>query len=48
METRDDILKELQAIAPTLAGLEKTTLFRLPRDYFAGLQTVLMKRIALG
>lgn len=48
MENREEILKELQAIAPKLAGMEKTNPYRLPEGYFLNFQTVLMDKIMLG
>ncbi|MFN8250644.1 MAG: hypothetical protein U0V75_02085 [Ferruginibacter sp.] len=37
MENRNDILNELKAISPLLAGLEKRNLFTVPEGYFEGL-----------
>ena len=48
MENREDILKELQAIAPTLAGMEKTNPFRLPEGYFLNFQGLMLEKIKLG
>ncbi|HWB63742.1 MAG TPA: hypothetical protein VG603_09550 [Chitinophagales bacterium] len=48
METRNDILKELQEIAPRLASVEKTNPYQLPENYFAQFQSSLMEKIKLG
>jgi hypothetical protein len=48
METREDIFNELQALAPTLAGLEKTNPYQLPEGYFLQFQHKLEQNIKLG
>lgn len=37
MENRIDILNELQGLSPTIAGLEKVNVFRVPLGYFESL-----------
>ncbi len=37
MENRIDILKELRALSPVIAGMEKVNVFAVPEGYFASL-----------
>jgi hypothetical protein len=48
MENREDILKELQAIAPMLAGMEKANPYRVPESYFLNFQSLLIEKIKSG
>jgi hypothetical protein len=48
MKTKDEILKELQEIAPKLALLEKTNPYKLPDGYFLNFKNVLIEKIKLG
>jgi hypothetical protein len=48
METRNDILKELQEIAPKLALLEKTNPYKLPEGYFLKFKDTVLQRVQLG
>ncbi len=48
MENREEILKELQAIAPVLARMEKTNPYQMPDGYFLKFQDALTEKIKLG
>ena len=45
MKTQNEILKELQQIAPNLAALEKTNLYTLPDGYFVNFKNVLLEKL---
>ncbi len=45
METRDDILKELKAIAPKLASLEKVNTYQVPDSYFMRFTDMMLEQI---
>ena len=42
METREEILKELRAIAPNLASLEKRNYFTVPENYFGNFRVAIL------
>jgi hypothetical protein len=46
METRDDILKELQQIAPKLSALNKVNYYTVPDGYFEELKLSLLQNIS--
>jgi hypothetical protein len=45
VDKRDEIVKELQAIAPRLATLEKTNVYRTPEGYFAAFNSQIIAKI---
>ncbi len=45
MKTQNEILKELQQIAPNLAALEKTNPYTLPDGYFVNFKNVLLEKL---
>lgn len=45
METRDNILKELQDIAPRLASLEKKNHFTVPDGYFLNFRNTMLQQV---
>jgi hypothetical protein len=45
METRDDILKELREVAPELAKLGKTELYKAPENYFLNFSAGILERV---
>lgn len=48
METREDILKELKAIAPKLAAMEKTNPYQVDESYFLNFKNAMLERIMLA
>ena len=48
METRDDILNELKAIAPRLASLAKTNPYSLPDNYFLNFGKAMLEHVKLN
>lgn len=48
MESRDEILRELKDIAPKLAALPKTNLYRLPHGYFENFKTVMLHHVKMA
>jgi hypothetical protein len=48
METREDILNELNEIAPKLASLHKTSTYHVPESYFDEFRHIMMERVLLG
>jgi hypothetical protein len=48
MKNRNDILKELEEIAPTLASLEKSNAFQVPENYFTEFKSGILIKIRAG
>ena len=47
MEIREEILKELKAIAPQLSGLSKANPYKVPEKYFLNFKNVMLERVRL-
>jgi len=48
METRENIWKELQGIAPTLAKMEKRNFYSVPENYFLDFKNGLLETVKLS
>ncbi len=48
METRDNILRELKELAPTLAALEKKNFYTVPEGYFVNFKSEMLEQIKPG
>jgi hypothetical protein len=45
MKNRNDILKELKEIAPTLSSLEKKNIYSIPENYFLNFKKAVLEKI---
>ncbi len=48
METRNDILNELKAIAPRLASIEKKNLYEAPEGYFERFRSDILEQVKMN
>jgi len=48
METRENILKELREIAPTLAKMEKKNFYSVPENYFVNFKSEMLEQVKLS
>lgn len=48
METRNDILNELKAIAPRLASIEKKNLYEAPEGYFERFRSEILEQVKMN
>jgi hypothetical protein len=48
METRENILKELQELAPTLAKMEKKNFYSVPENYFLDFKNALLETVKMS
>ena len=47
METRENILKELNEIAPRLASLQKVNAYNVPENYFIDFKNIMLEQVKL-